>query len=61
MQNLWFSEWLGLFFDPEDGGDMSLRKVGGLSTDYTALYIRRQNSSTLSVANTILTSDYGMN
>jgi hypothetical protein len=29
---------LFLFFDPEDGGDMFLRNVGGLSTDYTALY-----------------------
>jgi hypothetical protein len=28
---------LGLFFDPEDGGDMFLRNVGGISTDYTAL------------------------
>jgi hypothetical protein len=26
------------FFDPEDGGDMFLRKVGWLSTDYTALH-----------------------
>jgi hypothetical protein len=29
---------LGLFFHPEDGGDMFLRNVGWLSTDYTALY-----------------------
>jgi hypothetical protein len=28
----------GLFFDLEDGGDMSLRNVGQLSLDYTALY-----------------------
>jgi hypothetical protein len=35
---------LGLFFDPEDGSDMLLRNVGLLSTDYTALYPRRQNS-----------------
>jgi hypothetical protein len=32
---------LGLF-DPEDGGDMFLRNVGRLSTDYTALSPRRQ-------------------
>jgi hypothetical protein len=31
----------GLFFDPEDGGDMFLRNVGWLSTDYTVLYPRR--------------------
>jgi hypothetical protein len=30
-----------LFFDPEDGGDMFLRKV----KDYTASHSRRQNSS----------------
>jgi hypothetical protein len=35
---------LGLF-DPEDGADIFLRNVGLLSTDYTALYPRRQNSS----------------
>jgi hypothetical protein len=34
--------FLGSFFDPEDGGDMILRNVGCLSTDYTALYPRRQ-------------------
>jgi hypothetical protein len=28
-----------------DGGDMFLRNIGSLSTDYTALYPRRQNSS----------------
>jgi hypothetical protein len=35
----------GLFFEPEDGGDMFLRNVGGLSTDYTALYTRTWYSS----------------
>jgi hypothetical protein len=39
---------LGLFYDPEDGGDMFFRKVGWLSTGYAALYPRRQNSSTFS-------------
>jgi hypothetical protein len=31
---------LGLFFGPEDGGDMFLLNVCRLSTDYTALYER---------------------
>jgi hypothetical protein len=35
---------LDLFFDPKDGRDMFLRKVGWLATDYMALYSRRQNS-----------------
>jgi hypothetical protein len=34
----------GLFFDPEDEGDMLLRNVGWFSTDYTALYPRRYNT-----------------
>jgi hypothetical protein len=34
--------FLGLLFDPQDGGHMMLRNVGCLSTDYTALYPRRQ-------------------
>jgi hypothetical protein len=29
----------GLFFDPEVGGDIYLRKVSWLSTDYAALYL----------------------
>jgi hypothetical protein len=32
---------LALFFDPEDGGDVFLRNVWWLSTDYAALYPRR--------------------
>jgi hypothetical protein len=32
---------LGLFFNPEDGGNMFLRNFGWFSTDYTALYPRR--------------------
>jgi hypothetical protein len=31
----------GLFFDPEDGGDMFFRNVGWISTDYKALYPTR--------------------
>jgi hypothetical protein len=36
---------LGLFFDPENRGDMFFRNFSWLSTDYTALYPRRQNAS----------------
>jgi hypothetical protein len=32
---------LDLFFDPEIGGDMFLRNVSLLSTDYMVLYPRR--------------------
>jgi hypothetical protein len=32
---------LGLFFDPEGGGDMFLRNVSYLSRDNTAMYPRR--------------------
>jgi hypothetical protein len=35
---------LGLLFNPEEG-NMFLRNVDGLSTDYVTLYLRRQNSS----------------
>jgi hypothetical protein len=35
---------LGLFFDPEDGGDMYHPNIGRLSTDYMALCPRRYNS-----------------
>jgi hypothetical protein len=31
---------LGLFLDPEDGGDTFLRNVCWYSTDYTALYLQ---------------------
>jgi hypothetical protein len=34
-----------IFFDPEDGGDMFLRNVGCISTDYTASHPRRWYSS----------------
>jgi hypothetical protein len=33
--------WIDLFFGTEDGGDMFLRNVPWLSTDYMALYPRR--------------------
>jgi hypothetical protein len=36
---------LRLFFDPEYRDDIFLRNVGCRSTDYMALYPRRQNSS----------------
>jgi hypothetical protein len=32
---------LGLFFNPEDGGDVFLQNIGWLSADCTALYRRR--------------------
>jgi hypothetical protein len=34
---------LGLLLDREDGGDMIVRNIAWLSTDYTASYPRRQN------------------
>jgi hypothetical protein len=37
---------LGLFFNPEDGGDMFCWYISWLSTDYSALHPSRQNSST---------------
>jgi hypothetical protein len=36
---------VGFFFNPENGGDMFLRNVSRFSTNYTALYPRRQKSS----------------
>jgi hypothetical protein len=32
---------LGLFFNPEDGGDMFLQNISWLSMVYVVLYIRR--------------------
>jgi hypothetical protein len=37
--------WSGLLFDREDRNDMFLWKVGWISTDYTVLWPRRQNTS----------------
>jgi hypothetical protein len=42
--SLWFLA--RLIFDPEDGGDTFLRSVGSY-TDYTALYLRRWQFSTI--------------
>lgn len=36
---------LGYLLDPKDGGDMFLRTVSWLSTQYMALYPKRQNFS----------------
>jgi hypothetical protein len=35
---------LRLLFNPEDGGDTFLRNVGQLSSDYMALYLKRQKA-----------------
>jgi hypothetical protein len=37
----------GLFFESEYGGDMYLRNVGWLPTDYTPIYPRRYNISSV--------------
>jgi hypothetical protein len=42
---------LRLFFDPEYGGDMFLRNVGWIPTDYTVLYPRRWYSFILYFCN----------
>jgi hypothetical protein len=47
---------LGLFFDPEDGGNMLLPNVAWLSNDYTALYPRRY-----SLHNSSITRSSGRN
>jgi hypothetical protein len=39
------SFYLGSFFHPEDGGEIFLRNVSLLSTDYTMLNARRLTSS----------------
>jgi hypothetical protein len=45
-RNCFHSSFLrGVFFDPEYGGDIFLRNMGLLLTEFTALYPRRQNSS----------------
>jgi hypothetical protein len=36
---------LGFIFDPKNGGDIFLRNISWLLTDYMALYPRRQNYS----------------
>jgi hypothetical protein len=36
---------LDVFFSLEDWGDVLFRNIGWLSTDYTVLYLRRQNPS----------------
>jgi hypothetical protein len=41
------SGFFELLFHPEDEGDMFFRNVGLLPPDFTALYIIRQNSSTV--------------
>jgi hypothetical protein len=41
---------LGSLFNPQDGGDMFLRNVSRLSTNYTTLYPRRHNSWTLKLS-----------
>jgi hypothetical protein len=35
--------FFGVFFDPENRGDMFLRNVLSFSTDYMVLYPRREN------------------
>jgi hypothetical protein len=40
-----FDFLLGLFFNPENKGDILPQSVGLFSRDYTALYPRRQVSS----------------
>jgi hypothetical protein len=44
INETWFHTSLK-FFGHENGGDMFLRNVGLLSTDYMTLYIRRKNTT----------------
>jgi hypothetical protein len=45
----------GIFFDPEDAGDIFLRNVGCLSTDHTALVSRK---IPLSITTAVRTADF---
>jgi hypothetical protein len=51
---------LGLFFDPDDGGDMFLGNVCWLSVEYTTLYPRTQNSLWATWSPACLTQFIGM-
>jgi hypothetical protein len=50
--------FLGLFSDPEHGGDVLLGNVGWLSTDYTPLYVNRD--SVVGIATTYGLDDRGV-
>jgi hypothetical protein len=45
LQLLHVGFWFGLFFVSDDGGDMFLRNVSCLCTDWTAIFSRRCNFS----------------
>jgi hypothetical protein len=42
---------LDLPFNPEDGGDIFIRKVGELLSDYTTFHTRRQTCSPVGILN----------
>jgi hypothetical protein len=42
--------WLALLFDPEDGGDIFLPKVGSLSMDYMTLIPEDGTLNTITVS-----------